>query len=220
MAEEGEFDHINIYEELFQVEMTAEASIIQKKYRKLSLTCHPDLFPDDEAKVEKFMKLKRACDLLVDPARRKNYDAKLKAKQTQQKRKAESTEESKKFRDKLDERVNEFKKQKKDEEDMKLRKSEDVVSAREEAMRKINEMSQYRNKPKTPQPVPQSNINKPAQFSNNKPIIIDDDTNNSNTHQHSFTHVPVQHSKDSYASMMQSHNDFEAQILAQMLGNK
>jgi curved DNA-binding protein CbpA len=210
MAEEGEFDHINIYEEFFQVEMTAEANIIQKKYRKLSLTCHPDLFPNDEVKAELFMKLKRACDLLVDPAKRKNYDAKLKAKQTQQKRKAESTEESKRFRDKLDEKVNDLKRQKRDEEEMKLRKSEDVVSAREEAMRKINEMSQNKNKPVS-KPVPQSNNNRP--HSNNNPIIIDDDTKS-----RSNTYIPVQHTKDSYASMMQSHNDFEAQILSQMLG--
>lgn len=48
--EEGEFDNIDIYTELFQIEMTATTSEISKKYRKLSLKCHPDLFPDDAAK--------------------------------------------------------------------------------------------------------------------------------------------------------------------------
>jgi curved DNA-binding protein CbpA len=213
MDEAGEFDHINVYEEYFQVEMNAEASLIQKKFRKLSLTCHPDLFPNDDAKAELFMKLKRACDLLTDPARRKTYDSKQRAKQMQQKRKAESSEESKKYRDKLDERINDLKRQKKNEEDMKMRNSEDVVSARESAMRKINEMSQNKNNNKkaTPsQAVPKST----------KPIVIDDDDEKkSNTYQHNNNvHQPAQHSKDSYATMMQSHSDFEAQILAQMLG--
>jgi DnaJ-class molecular chaperone len=218
MEEAGEFDHINIYEVYFQVEMTAEASLIQKKYRKLSLTCHPDLFPNDEAKAEQFMKLKRACELLTDPARRKTYDAKQKAKQMQQKRKAESSEESKKYRDKLEERINDQKRQKKNEEDMKLRNSEEVVSARDSAMRKLNEMNQNKNSKKiTP--------TQPATKSNSRPIIIDDDNGkktNSNLNNNDFSnnniHQPVQHSKDSYTTMMQSHSDFEAQILAQMLG--
>jgi len=217
--EEGEFDHINIYQEYFQVDMTVESTVIQKKFRKLSLTCHPDLFPNDEAKAELFMKLRRACDMLTDPAKRKNYDAKQKARQMQQKRKAEATEETKKFRDKLDEKINEQKRQKKNEDDMKIRKSEEVVSAREEAMRRINEMqSTKQNKkpviPKVSQTVP---------ISKSKPIIIDDDypnsnSNNNNSNNHNLPHIQPHHSKDSYASMVQSHNDFEAQILAQMLG--
>jgi len=219
MELEGEFDHINIYEEYFKVDMTVEASVVQKKFRKLSLTCHPDLYPNDEAKAELFMKLRRACDLITDPARRKNYDAKQKAKQMQQKRKADASEETKKFRDKLDERINDQKRQKKNEDDAKLRKSEEVVSARDQAMRRINEMQSNKQNKK---PVIPTVVSQPVHKS--RPIIINDDDNtdsHSNTHSnsHQIPHVqPQQHSKDTYASMMQSHNDFEAQILAQMLG--
>jgi curved DNA-binding protein CbpA len=127
--EEGEFDSIDIYTELFQIEITASTSEIGKKFRKLSLKCHPDLFPDDRSKglflfffsafrflaflaffcapsishslAEQFMRLKRACDLLCDTNRRKAYDSKQKAKQMQLKRKAEATGESKKFRDSM-----------------------------------------------------------------------------------------------------------------------
>jgi len=135
---EDEFDNVNIYE-FFGVEITADTKLIEKKYRKASLTCHPDLFPNDDKKADQFMKLKRAKDLLCDPTKRKTYDAKQRVKQLHQKRKNDSSEKSKLYREKLEEKEREFKKQKIQEEDAKLKKNEDVVSAREMAMKKIAE---------------------------------------------------------------------------------
>jgi DnaJ-class molecular chaperone len=190
--EEEEFDGVDIYA-FFGVEITADVALINKKFRKVSLTCHPDHFPGDKEKAELFMKLKRAKDLLCDPARRKTYDAKQKAKKMQQKRKAESSEESKRYREKLDEREREYKRQKQEQDDARLRTVDDVVKAKENALKKLAELDEKNKKP------PQAKV-----------IVIEEDAVSEKHH--------TIHTKESYDELMQAHNDFEAQILAQMLG--
>jgi len=193
---EDEFDNVNIYE-FFGVEITADTKLIEKKYRKASLTCHPDLFPNDDKKADQFMKLKRAKDLLCDPTKRKTYDAKQRVKQLHQKRKNDSSEKSKLYREKLEEKEREFKKQKIQEEDAKLKKNEDVVSAREMAMKKIAEKKE---KNKT---VLKTNV-----------VIVDKQTQN----EKEFVRELKVHTMESYQDMVKTHNDLEAQILAQMMG--
>ena len=53
---------------------------VGSKYRKKALQYHPDRFPNDKSKVEKFLQLKRASDILKDPELRKIYDGYLQAK--------------------------------------------------------------------------------------------------------------------------------------------
>ena len=57
------------------VASTASSTDIQKAYRKLAKSLHPDLNPGDQAAEEKFKEAAGAYDLLSDGEKRKRFDA-------------------------------------------------------------------------------------------------------------------------------------------------
>lgn len=60
--------------EVLGVAATASAADIQKAFRKLAKTLHPDLNPGDKAAEEKFKEVAGAYDLLGDAEKRKRFD--------------------------------------------------------------------------------------------------------------------------------------------------
>ena len=60
--------------EILGVDPTASSTEIQKAYRKLAKTLHPDLNPGDKAAEEKFKEVAGAYDLLSDAEKRKRFD--------------------------------------------------------------------------------------------------------------------------------------------------
>ena len=57
------------------VASTVSSADIQKAYRTLAKTLHPDLNPGDKAAEEKFKEVAGAYDLLSDGEKRKRFDA-------------------------------------------------------------------------------------------------------------------------------------------------
>jgi molecular chaperone DnaJ len=59
------------------VAKTASADEIKKAYRKLARVHHPDANPDDPKAEERFKEISHAHDVLSDPEKRREYDARL-----------------------------------------------------------------------------------------------------------------------------------------------
>lgn len=59
------------------VSRTASEDEIRKAYRKLARTHHPDANPDDPKAEERFKEIGNAYDILSDPEKRREYDARL-----------------------------------------------------------------------------------------------------------------------------------------------
>merc|ERR1740129_360233 len=85
--------------ELLGVSEEAGEKDIQGAFRKGSLKCHPDRNPDDPAAAEKFDRLTRAKELLLDAVRRAEYDRKRKAKRDLEERYAKEDETRRKLRE-------------------------------------------------------------------------------------------------------------------------
>eukprot|EP00929_Paragymnodinium_shiwhaense_P044125 TRINITY_DN22636_c0_g1_i1.p1 TRINITY_DN22636_c0_g1~~TRINITY_DN22636_c0_g1_i1.p1 ORF type:complete len:317 (+),score=109.75 TRINITY_DN22636_c0_g1_i1:72-1022(+) len=90
--------------ELLEVGFDASEKEITTAYRKASLKCHPDRNKDDPDAAEKFDRLTRAKDLLLDPARRALVDEQRKAKEELEKRYAQQDGKRRKLREDLEAR--------------------------------------------------------------------------------------------------------------------
>ena len=62
------------YYTILGVDKHASQKEIQKAYRKLARTYHPDVNPGDKAAEEKFKEINEANEVLSDPEKRKKYD--------------------------------------------------------------------------------------------------------------------------------------------------
>lgn len=62
------------YYAILGVDKNASQKDIQKAYRKLARTYHPDVNPGDTAAEEKFKEINEAKEVLSDPEKRKEYD--------------------------------------------------------------------------------------------------------------------------------------------------
>ncbi|OAV91599.1 hypothetical protein PTTG_04245 [Puccinia triticina 1-1 BBBD Race 1] len=64
------------YYSIVGVSASADSNQITSAYRKASLKVHPDRNPDDPLASEKFQALKTAFEILLDPIKRAEFDAK------------------------------------------------------------------------------------------------------------------------------------------------
>ncbi len=62
------------YYEVLGVERDSNAAAIKEAYRKAAMDCHPDHYPDDPEKEERFKEISEAYEVLYDPDRRAIYD--------------------------------------------------------------------------------------------------------------------------------------------------
>jgi DnaJ-class molecular chaperone len=62
------------YYKILEVEKDASEEEIKLAYRKLAKKYHPDLNKEDPRAKDKFIELKKAYDILIDPEKRKIYD--------------------------------------------------------------------------------------------------------------------------------------------------
>ncbi len=62
------------YYKILQVQESATGPEIKKAFRKLALEYHPDRHPDNPQSEEKFKEITEAYGVLIDPAKRKEYD--------------------------------------------------------------------------------------------------------------------------------------------------
>merc|ERR1719181_1970095 len=102
VAGDGKDEDLGDVYELLGVEEAAGDKEIQTAYRKGSLQCHPDRNPDDPAAAEKFERLTRAKELLLNPAKRAEYDNKRKAARELEQRFANESAKRRKFREELE----------------------------------------------------------------------------------------------------------------------
>eukprot|EP00930_Biecheleria_cincta_P087651 TRINITY_DN76883_c0_g1_i1.p1 TRINITY_DN76883_c0_g1~~TRINITY_DN76883_c0_g1_i1.p1 ORF type:complete len:299 (-),score=61.99 TRINITY_DN76883_c0_g1_i1:115-1011(-) len=91
----------NVYE-LLELDEDVGEKEIKTAYRKLSLKCHPDRNPDDPEAAQKFDRLTRAKDLLLDPIKRSEIDRKRKAERDLQERHAQEDSKRRKLREDLE----------------------------------------------------------------------------------------------------------------------
>lgn len=98
----GKDDDLGDVYELLGIDEDAAEKEIQAAYRKGSLKCHPDRNPDDPDAAQKFDKLTRAKDLLLDPIRRSELDRKRKAERDVKARNAQEDDKRRKLREDLE----------------------------------------------------------------------------------------------------------------------
>lgn len=62
------------YYAVLGVAKTADSEEIRRAYRRASLACHPDRFPDDPDKAAEFRRVTEAYEVLSNPEKRRRHD--------------------------------------------------------------------------------------------------------------------------------------------------
>lgn len=70
--------------EILEVSKTATADEIKKAYRKLAKKYHPDLNPGNKQAEVMFKEISEAYEILSNPLKRREYDAKIKQQPSQE----------------------------------------------------------------------------------------------------------------------------------------
>ncbi|EGG00656.1 uncharacterized protein MELLADRAFT_93106 [Melampsora larici-populina 98AG31] len=107
------------YYKIVGVSNQADSNEIRTAYRKASLKVHPDRNPDDPLAAEKFLKLKIALEILLDPIKRSELDLKLSIQSSKAKRDEKLNSKRKTMLKDLEERERSFQK---DESEMRNKK--------------------------------------------------------------------------------------------------
>ena len=103
MDKEKDIWEEDIYE-LLAISSSATERDIIRAYRRQALKVHPDKNPDDEHASKLFHRLTKAYELLKDPIKRNEYDARRKVKEEKAKRWATMDESRRRMRDELEKR--------------------------------------------------------------------------------------------------------------------
>ena len=67
-------DEEKTFYEILEIEKDASEQEIKLAYRRLAKKYHPDLNKDDPKAKDKFIEIKNAYDMLIDPRKREIYD--------------------------------------------------------------------------------------------------------------------------------------------------
>jgi curved DNA-binding protein CbpA len=81
-----------------------DISEVKRAYRRLALKYHPDKNPDDPKAEDRFDRIRRAHDYLLDPVTKEEIDSKIKADQERLRRFEEQDEDKKKLARELEDR--------------------------------------------------------------------------------------------------------------------
>lgn len=107
------------YYAVFDLTIEATREDVKGKYKKMVPLVHPDRNPDDPHAKEKFQRLQKAYELLMDEQARAAYDAVLRTKMARKLREAEMDKDRKRMLDKLVDGENAYKKLKAEEAEAK-----------------------------------------------------------------------------------------------------
>jgi DnaJ family protein C protein 17 len=107
------------YYAVFDLTIEATRDEVKGKYKKMVPLVHPDRNPDDPHAKDKFQRLQKAYELLMDEQARAAYDAVLRTKMARKLREAEMDKDRKRMLDKLVDGENAYKKLKAEEAEAK-----------------------------------------------------------------------------------------------------
>ncbi|KAG2198013.1 hypothetical protein INT47_004980 [Mucor saturninus] len=126
------------YYELLGIEITANTKDIKNAYRKRALKVHPDKNPSPNAAIL-FHDLTQAQDLLLDPAKRSEYDQVHRSRQERKKKRDEMDSKRRNAQAELEQREKDAKKSKVDQNQAKAQYEAEIARMREEGAKRRQE---------------------------------------------------------------------------------
>ncbi|KAI8074641.1 DnaJ domain-containing protein [Gongronella butleri] len=128
---------------LLGVEITSSDAHIKKAYRKMSLRYHPDKCPGDEKAAAMFDKLTKARDVLLDTAKRTDYDKQYRAKLERRKKQQEMDSKRRKAQEELEAMENQAKKAKMEQTQAEQQYNAEMARLREQREMKRREDEEH-----------------------------------------------------------------------------
>jgi len=122
-------------------EPTSDKDKISKAYRQLALRYHPDRRQNksDPQATERFLKISKAHEILIDDQARKAFDSTLAARLQRKKRQDSMDSKRRKMKERLEEKERAHKRKKTEDQEAKYRAELHVQSLRKESQRKLQE---------------------------------------------------------------------------------